>query len=432
VAIVAAAAVVAVALVVAAFVVRSGADEEAAGSSSSITTTTRRAPTTTAPGSPSTTAPTGSPSTTAPTGPSTTTTAPGPPIDPATLQAEVTALSAYVEQQRGLSFRTPVRPLVLPDTEFEQRLGDQIPPEEIEQQAAMLQMLGLVPPDQDASELIREALLEGVQGWYDATTKELVVRGGTLSDDVRQTLVHELTHALDDQAFDLDRPEYDERPDEIGFGFRAVVEGDATRIERTWHDQFNAGGNPPNDVAPAIPPGSPPELQAVATQLGSPYLLGSRLVRDLLDRGAQPALDQSFGDPPTTSEQVLHPDKYAVREPRREVPPPPTDGGKTTDEGVFGEVMTRGLLSSKIPVADAERAAAGWGGDWYVAWTDRQGASCLRVDWQMDTAAELAELRTALDAYSAAEGAGQIESPTPDTVRWTNCVQVSGGGVSPL
>ncbi|MEZ5143614.1 MAG: hypothetical protein R2726_14010 [Acidimicrobiales bacterium] len=429
VAIVAAAAVVAIALVVAAFVVRSSGDEQAA-SASSTTSTTRR-PSTSAPGASSTTTTPGPSTTRAPNQPTTPTTPAGPPIDQATLDAEVARLSAYVAQQRGLSFTTPVKAEVLDDAAFTERLKRQIPPEELQAQAAMLQMLGLVPPGEDPAALIEQTLVEGVQGWYDAEAKELVVRGGSLNDDVRQTLVHELTHALDDQSLNLRRPEYDERKDEIAFGFKALVEGDATRIERAWHDEFNPNGAPPGDEVPAAAGGGSTSEQAVKAQIGSPYILGNKLVRAILASGGQAVLDRSFADPPVTSEQVAHPEKYATREPRKEVPPPPAEG-KVTKDGVFGEVMTQQLLAGKLPSDQAETAATGWGGDWYVTWTDQQGASCVRVDWQMDTPTDLTELKTAFDAFTQAGGPGQVETPNPDTVRWTNCSAVTGGGVSPL
>lgn len=426
-AILSAAVLVALALVVAALVYRGGGTEQA-GTTSSTSSTAKPSTTSTTRPSSSTTA---GPSTT--TGPATTsTTRPsGPPIDPAQLQQEVAALSRYVEQQRGLTFKSPVQASVLDDQAFADRLSQELTPEQLQQQAAMLQMLGLVPPGTDPADAIRQALIEGVLGWYDAAGKELVVRGGTMDDDVRQVLVHELTHALDDQNLNLNRPEYDERKDEIAFGFRALVEGDAVRIERAWHDANNPTGRPPSDQATPPANGADPE-DVVKAQLGSPYVLGSRMVNDLLARGGQAKLDGTFAAPPDTSEQVLHLDKLAAGEKRKEVPPPPTDGKKVTKDGVLGEVLTQSLLASKVPVADAEKAAAGWGGDWYVTWTDDQGRSCVRVDWQMDTTTDLDELRSTFDAFTKAGGPGQVEAPDPATIRWTNCVAVSGGGKSPL
>ena len=77
----------------------------------------------------------------------------------------------------------------------------------------------------------------GVVGFYDPETDELVVRGAALTPYVRTTIAHELVHALDDQHLDLDRPEYDEADDEIGFGFSSVVEGNARRVENAYRER---------------------------------------------------------------------------------------------------------------------------------------------------------------------------------------------------
>src|SRR5690606_3408129 len=54
----------------------------------------------------------------------------------------------------------------------------------------------------------------GVGGFYHKETGELVVRGGEVTPLLRIIIAHELVHALDDQHFELYRPEYDDRDDE--------------------------------------------------------------------------------------------------------------------------------------------------------------------------------------------------------------------------
>ena len=53
------------------------------------------------------------------------------------------------------------------------------------------------------------------------------------------TLVHELTHALDDQVFGLERPELEERTDEADFGFSALVEGNASRVDAAYVESLS-------------------------------------------------------------------------------------------------------------------------------------------------------------------------------------------------
>src|SRR5262249_43648520 len=71
-------------------------------------------------------------------------------------------------------------------------------------------------------------------GFYDHTTKELVVRGAKLTPYSRATLAHELTHALDDQWFGLNRPKLYERNDESADAFQMLVEGDAENVRNLY------------------------------------------------------------------------------------------------------------------------------------------------------------------------------------------------------
>jgi hypothetical protein len=260
-----------------------------------------------------------------------------------------------------------------------------------------------------------------VLGFYDPDTDELVVRGDDLGASTRQTIAHELTHALDDQWFDLGKPEYDENDDEAGFGIAALAEGNARRIDKAYASELTpqerkqlqdevgrVGGQPPDSV--------PPILIAL---IQSPYELGEALVKDILDRGAQPQLDDAFRAPPSTSEQVIDVQKWAAREPAVPVAPPPADG-PVLDQGMFGELSLRLLLGQSLGRRRVNRAGEGWGGDHYELW--QQGDDyCVRVDFAADTPADLAEIDDALRDAAKDLPAAQVESPQPDRVRFTSC-----------
>src|SRR3712207_9092098 len=68
-----------------------------------------------------------------------------------------------------------------------------------------MRALGLVDGPFDASVLDAGAE-EGVLGFYDSQRRRLYVRGDAATPAVRRVLVHQLTHALDDQHFGLERP----------------------------------------------------------------------------------------------------------------------------------------------------------------------------------------------------------------------------------
>ena len=116
----------------------------------------------------------------------------------------VAELQTFVEAARGLRFLEPVDVAVLGDAAFRRTLAGGRALEEPEAEVAIgvLRALGLVGPGDDLASAQLD--VDTVAGFYDTETKELVVRGARLTPFVRQVLVHELTHALDDQHFDLD------------------------------------------------------------------------------------------------------------------------------------------------------------------------------------------------------------------------------------
>ena len=158
------------------------------------------------------------------------------PATEAEIEEAVAEISDFVASERELDFVNPVQVELEGEGDFQDRLladfdedADQLRNTEV-----FLEGLGLVDPGTDLVESMRSLLGVGVVGFYDPETDELVVRGAALTPYVRTTIAHELVHALDDQHLDLDRPEYDEADDEIGFGFSAIVEGNARRVENAY------------------------------------------------------------------------------------------------------------------------------------------------------------------------------------------------------
>jgi hypothetical protein len=216
-------------------------------------------------------------------------------------------------------------------------------------------------------------------------------------------LSHELRHALQDQytnvhdALPASVSDFDDRR----LAFLSLLEGDATLVMERFllrrlpgsEDKDLSGLSMPT---PAVP-GAPPVL---ADQLVLPYILGRDFARAVQQRGGWDALKAAWSQPPESTEQVIHPEKYFAREtPQRvEISYQPA-GGTVVCEGVLGEVLVRTLLGG-----DADAAAAGWGGDRFRLW-DVGGRSLLvwRSTW--DTPGDLAEFRQALGARLAAERA---------------------------
>jgi hypothetical protein len=293
------------------------------------------------------------------------------------VRAEVAALlpdlQAFVAEQRGLAFLQPVEVEVLGDSDFLDALyaAEEAVPEPAEDTdpEPTLKALGLLEEDADLEAQVGEALDGGVLGFYDPASDRLVVRGRSLDAVTEMIIVHELVHALQDQHFDLDRPELDEADDERGLAFAALVEGDASRIERAWYDQLSYSRRQEIDrqIGP-LQSGSPDVVEAL---LGFPYYAGPAYVEALLQRGGQDALDAAFAEPPTTTEQVLRPSRTGdVAE-----VPRPEPGGDVLDEGVLGLLGLHLML--QFDPMETGGGIDSWNGDRYVTYQDGDRACTL-------------------------------------------------------
>jgi hypothetical protein len=356
-------------------------------------------------------------------------------VSDAEFDALISELEAYVAEARGLPFQREVTVELADGAEFEARLLEDFEEElpELEDTEIAFRALGLLEDGTSLVDALKGIYSEGVMGFYDPETDELVVRGRAATPYVQQTIVHELVHALDDQHFELHRPQYDDAKDEISLGFSAVVEGNARRIENQWlGDQPAAFRAEAREEEEAFGAGIDVSQfpQILLFLIGAPYEVGEVLVGDRIRRGGERAVDAAIAEPPDTSEQVLFPALFQERQPRIEVPPPPADG-EVVDDGVIGALFLLGLLTtggSAVDQPDAFRAVQGWGGDWAVTWTEGDLA-CIRADFVGDSDADTEELRTALSAW-AEDREGPEVSSVEGRVRLESCA-AGGGGVPP-
>jgi hypothetical protein len=335
---------------------------------------------------------------------------------PDPLAQTIKTIEAFVEQHRGLKYKTPVKVELLNDREFKARLLvlAQEDNEDLVKTARVLTALGLLKPGTDLIKA-RDTLLGGaVIGLYDDESKALLVRGTDLNPYVRTTLAHELTHAIQDQNFNLHRPDLDERDDEASLGLSAMAEGDAKRIEEQYRTSLSKAeqrqaAQQEGKAAAGVNFASVP---AVLFQfLAFPYAKGGTLVDSIVKAGGQARLDTAFVTLPTTSEQIIHPQKFLAGEGPRPLADPAADG-PLVDKGTMGEFVLELMLAPVLGSDDAERAAAGWGGDRYAAWS-RGDQTCARINFTMDTAGDLAELKDGLTRWADKQPDATVSGADP-------------------
>jgi hypothetical protein len=323
------------------------------------------------------------------------------------IQQFVPIAKRFVEQHRGLTFKTDVPVTLLDDAAFKERLlgkstSTKTPSQQLTIASKELKALHLIDKSVDLGAATDALLGAGVSGFYDPKSKSLVVRGVSATPYVRQVLVHELTHAVQDQWFGIDRPALDAANDEQASAFQAVYEGDAVRIEDEYHNAMTAAEKQQADrEAQGQGGGLPADTPQVLLELISfPYIVGPDFVRTLQQAGGQARVDDAFVHPPTTSAQLINVQRFLSGVAARPVATPKADGARF-DTSVLGEFGLLLLLERTPGSSSSQAVRAGdlWGGDSYVAW-DAGSIACVRDNVVADSAADQPQLDAALGAWA--------------------------------
>jgi hypothetical protein len=290
-------------------------------------------------------------------------------------ERDVARVARRVEALRGLRFERPVRPLFLDREEaleFVERVTrSEYPESERRVDEEGLKLLGLIARPTDLRAALARVNEEQLLGFYDDRSKRLVVirDPGVTRTLLEVTLAHELVHALEDQRFGLDVPEG--VPDDSVLAESALAEGTATAVMVDYAERHLSLGEALELAQLPEGEGLPPYLEKL---LLFPYLQGERFVaafRD--DGGGWRAVDSIYRfRRPRSSEQILHPRRFAVGERPERVRVPDLagvlgPGWRRLRATALGEYDLRLLIDlggGTRPAAGAE----GWAGGRYELW----------------------------------------------------------------
>jgi hypothetical protein len=256
----------------------------------------------------------------------------------------------------------------------------ELPPEAIHNEGLALQLFGFVPTQFDYEAAEYQLLQDQLAGYYEPADGTMYMASDLGDEEADATLAHELVHALQDQRWDLERrSSYHPGDGDHSEAASALAEGDATSamfdvmIERSAPGSGKTALDLPDDVfAQQIregmeqgPGASAPRI--MRSSLAAPYIYGTLFVHALRRRGGWPAVDRAWDDAPTTSEQVMHPEKWFAHEPAMAVAAPTFatlgDGWKAADEDSEGELGARIAFEEWMTPKNAADVSAGWGGD---------------------------------------------------------------------
>jgi hypothetical protein len=286
----------------------------------------------------------------------------------------------------GLPIKSSLKKQIISRADVEKYLAEnlhvEMTPQEIHIQEATLRAFGLVSPDFNLEKFLIHFYTEQAAGFYDPHRKTMCIADWVEPDMQRLVLAHELTHALQDQNFDLEKFLKAVRPDDDASGARqAVVEGHATAammeqlmapmkleempaleplMAQVIHQQFEEF--PAFNQAPFFF-----RLQALF-----PYIEGMGFMQRGLQEGGWKRLNSLFNDPPTTTKEIFEPQAYFQKQsvPKISLPHPAPLAGipglNFLAENIMGELGYYAVLGQLISEDEAKSVARGWLADCYL------------------------------------------------------------------
>ncbi len=348
------------------------------------------------------------------------------------------------EVKRDVTAREDLRALLIKELDEDQT------PAEFRTSELSLKVLGFIPREMNWKETIVRVYAEEIAAFYDPKTKTmhlikeppvaakklsfleslLGAKKGFDKDENKTVIAHELTHALADQHFDLDAMQKAiEGNDDRSTALSALIEGEATlamigsqmedwdgskiitfpaadldRIFTLMMPFLSLAGGSGLREAPPI----------LADGLIFPYLRGMVFCAKLANDGGWAAINEAYQNPPQSTEQVLHPEKYRAQ------PDPPTvvelpklepgEGWSEVGRNVIGEFQLGILLRRH----GGRPIAAGWDGDqfavfegpnqklglaWLTTWDTEDDARDFARQYARFQTTKLGEGATSPDAF---------------------------------
>jgi len=325
---------------------------------------------------------------------------------------------------RGLEPKGPIQKGIKSREEItgymNRKINEDYQTERILLEEKMLKKTGLLPEKTDYEKLVVNLLTEQVQGFYDPEERMLFIASWLPMSAQEEVMMHEITHALQDQHFDLQakfRANRNSDNDDYLLAQQALFEGDATVAALQFTiEPFKRHFSELPDLAFIM------ETQMEAEMSSSPVLASTpRFLRETLifpygygasflqaiwkQNPSWEAVNKIYSDMPASSEQIMHPEKYYGT---RDNPKPVNAAAKAAKLGeewkipyksVFGEFMLGQMLELHLNKDRARRAATGWGGDEVLLLQNAAGQNVVWIETEWDTADDAEKFFDAMDEW---------------------------------
>ena len=331
----------------------------------------------------------------------------------AEIESEVSAIRGLERlQETTLTFRTRAQIQADSDASAEESNSTD---DYLERLVAFYRALDLVSPDLDLAAAFREYYSANVAGYFEIEAEEITIlrKPGTqyapLTFFERLLYAHEFMHVLQDQHYDLkqlwERVGASENFD-LALATEALIEGDANAVEWEVMDrllidisdrQFDYLIRQEEQATP-VPDASKQTPAVIEAAFYFPYEQGETFVDRLVERDGWERVHQAFtSDPPQSSEQIYHPERYLAADEPIAISLPDFseiigDGLRQVYDSAVGEFYLRQHLMTNLSRSRAARAATGWGGDRLRIYTDSATGELIWL-WHLawDSAGEAVE-----------------------------------------
>ena len=306
---------------------------------------------------------------------------------------------------RGLSIQRGVPTNVMSRAQIEKMMGGEIarPAVQTELNASQLYLrqVGLAPKNYDLRAGYTRLMGEQIAGFYSAQTRSFTTSDRVAPLELETVMAHELTHALQDQHFDLGRlDKWPRHESDSKLAFTSLVEGDATLVMSRYMTAnplrffgvFMSSLGSLSKSNSAVLGQSPRSLRE---SLLFPYQSGLAFVTRIQTGGGWDAVSEAFNRPPLSTQQILHPGLYLENKAPEHIDLPDVRralGSEWTllDNDVNGEFGLSLVAGENGDISEANAAAANWAGDRYAIFGGPKGAVLVVQDssWNNESGAK--------------------------------------------
>jgi hypothetical protein len=303
--------------------------------------------------------------------------------------SEITGLSLLTPLKKTLRSRDEIRAYVIrqmnEDRDATQRYAD----------TKSAEAFGLLPRNFDLDSFMVELLTEQIAGLYDPKAHEFYIADWIPLKSQREVMAHELTHALEDQHFQIEPWLKSARPnDDAELAREAFLEGSATAamVDYLLREQgMNMSFLSMPEFDPSILLGeleNSPNLKKapsfIKDSLIFPYFAGMTFTAAAFKPAGWSSIGRVFANPPATTQQIMHPALYKSGHVPEKVELPSIEARlgkewKQLDDNLMGEFGWLEVFKQFLGDERAKPLAAAWEGDRYQVFENQQSKRLLLV-----------------------------------------------------